>query len=87
MLLISLINNTWTRVKHWEEVSAQRRQLKDISDQLLKDIGLSRVDAEREASRPFWDDSADRDVSLRKRCGSIDKKAAECCANKCCSQS
>jgi uncharacterized protein YjiS (DUF1127 family) len=67
MLFISLINNAWTQVKHWREVSAQRRQLKNICDHLLKDIGISRVDAEREASRHFWDDSTDWDVSLHKR--------------------
>ncbi len=67
MLLISFLNNAWSQVKHWREVSAQRHQLKDVSDHILKDIGFSRVDAEREASRPFWDNSANWDVSLRKR--------------------
>jgi hypothetical protein len=38
-----------------------------LSDQLLKDIGLSRVDAEREAGRPFWDHTTGGDVTLRSR--------------------
>ena len=33
----------------------QRRSLLALDDVTLKDIGLSRADAEREASRRFWD--------------------------------
>ncbi|MEM0922004.1 MAG: DUF1127 domain-containing protein [Pseudomonadota bacterium] len=36
-------------------VSAERRHLARLSDRELADIGLDRVDAEREAARPFWD--------------------------------
>jgi uncharacterized protein YjiS (DUF1127 family) len=32
-----------------------RRALLRLNDDQLKDIGLSRADADREASRPFWD--------------------------------
>jgi uncharacterized protein YjiS (DUF1127 family) len=35
-------------------VSRQRRQLAQLSDAQLKDIGITRADAEREASQPFW---------------------------------
>jgi len=35
-------------------VAAQRRALSRLTDDQLKDIGLSRVDALREASKPFW---------------------------------
>jgi uncharacterized protein YjiS (DUF1127 family) len=38
----------------WHERSRQRRQLLSLDDRLLKDIGISRVDAEREAGKPFW---------------------------------
>lgn len=31
-----------------------RRLLLELSDQQLKDIGISRADAYREADRPFW---------------------------------
>lgn len=31
-----------------------RRALRELPDELLKDIGLSRADIEREASKPFW---------------------------------
>jgi uncharacterized protein YjiS (DUF1127 family) len=34
--------------------SESRRALADLDDRLLRDIGLDRVDARREASKPFW---------------------------------
>ena len=36
------------------ELMRSRRQLRGLSDELLHDIGVSRCDAEREASKPFW---------------------------------
>jgi uncharacterized protein YjiS (DUF1127 family) len=50
----------WTRraielVLDWQDVARQRRALLALNERLLKDIGISRADAEREASRPFWD--------------------------------
>ena len=32
----------------------QRRDLAALSDHFLRDIGLSRVDVEREISKPMW---------------------------------
>ena len=43
------------RFTAWLEVRRQRRHLLSMSDSMLRDIGLSRADAEREAGRPFWD--------------------------------
>ncbi len=43
-----------SRLLAWSEIARQRRELLRLDDKLLKDIGLSRADAEREASRPFW---------------------------------
>jgi len=37
------------------EKRRSRRVLRDMSDHQLKDIGLSRADAAKEAARPFWD--------------------------------
>lgn len=31
-----------------------------LDQRMLKDIGISRAEAEREASRPFWSDGIDR---------------------------
>ena len=36
-------------------VANQRRALRELDDQQLRDIGLTRADALREAGRPFWD--------------------------------
>ena len=32
-----------------------RHDLRDLDDRMLKDIGVSRLDIEREVRRPFWD--------------------------------
>jgi uncharacterized protein YjiS (DUF1127 family) len=55
----------WTRraielVLGWQEVARQRRALLKLDERLLKDIGITRADAEREASRPFWDPAQER---------------------------
>ena len=39
----------------WYEVAQQRRALRTMSAEMLKDIGVSRADAMCEASRRFWD--------------------------------
>jgi uncharacterized protein YjiS (DUF1127 family) len=38
----------------WHQRVRQRRQLARLDDGLLKDIGLTRCDAEMEAAKPFW---------------------------------
>ena len=44
----------WKILELWQERSRQRRQLLELDDRLLKDIGVSRADVEREAYKPFW---------------------------------
>ena len=41
-------------VKLWRQRQAQRRQLTQLPDFMLKDIGITRVDARQEADKPFW---------------------------------
>lgn len=36
-------------------IARQRRELASMDDHMLRDIGLSRDEAEREASRSLWD--------------------------------
>lgn len=36
-------------------LARQRRSLRDLSDETLRDIGLTREQARNEAARPFWD--------------------------------
>ena len=38
----------------WAERRRQRRALMKLSDAMLKDIGLGRGEAVREAMKPFW---------------------------------
>ena len=46
------------RIKQYRETYYSRRLLRNLDAHALKDIGLSRADAIREAGRPFWDNSA-----------------------------
>jgi uncharacterized protein YjiS (DUF1127 family) len=41
-------------------VARERRALLELSDDALKDVGLSRADAYREGTRSFWDLPVDR---------------------------
>ncbi len=38
----------------WQERARGRRALASLDDHLLRDIGLSRADVERERVKPFW---------------------------------
>ena len=42
------------RLATWTERRRQRRALEALPDHLLSDIGISRVDADHEAEKPFW---------------------------------
>ena len=41
-------------LKLWNRRYRTRKQLKELSPHLLRDIGLSPFDAEVEAQKPFW---------------------------------
>jgi uncharacterized protein YjiS (DUF1127 family) len=53
-----LIASTRSTVGRWFARSRQRRALREIAERndfhLLKDIGVSREEALREANKPFW---------------------------------
>ncbi len=38
----------------WHARAAQRRRLLALDDRMLSDIGISRADAWKEGSKPFW---------------------------------
>jgi uncharacterized protein YjiS (DUF1127 family) len=38
----------------WQERARGRRALAYLDDHLLRDIGLTRADVERESMKPFW---------------------------------
>ena len=44
----------WATVVVWLERYRARHQLKCLDARLLADIGLTREQAEAEASKPFW---------------------------------
>ena len=41
-------------VMQWHGRTVQRRQLSELNERLLNDIGVTRIDACRESSKPFW---------------------------------
>ncbi|MCO7244693.1 DUF1127 domain-containing protein [Halomonas sp. Mc5H-6] len=48
---------TWReRLYRWRQLRHERNTLRYLSDDMLKDIGLSREAVRRESRRPFWDD-------------------------------
>ena len=42
------------RFESWRERRYERRQLMKLDDRMLRDIGISRADAEFEYRKPFW---------------------------------
>ncbi|HEY0286854.1 MAG TPA: DUF1127 domain-containing protein [Pseudomonas sp.] len=40
----------------WLQLHRERMALASLSDDALKDMGLSRADIQQEVERPFWDD-------------------------------
>ena len=38
----------------WQKRARDRRQLQSLSDNMLRDIGLTRADVFAEAAKPFW---------------------------------
>lgn len=49
-----------TQLRRWRQLSRDRTELARLSDDCLRDIGLSRADVCRESVRPFWDDPLKR---------------------------
>lgn len=44
----------WALVLIWRQRARQRRQLAELSDRQLSDIGIDRLQAAQEAGKPFW---------------------------------
>ncbi len=66
MMLFRLVGKIVTKILFWREVATRRALLGSLSDELLKDIGISRAEAVREASRPFWDTAPAEDGLYRR---------------------
>ncbi|MCY4311751.1 MAG: DUF1127 domain-containing protein [Rhodospirillaceae bacterium] len=41
-------------IPEWRQRGEERRQLLELDERLLKDIGVSRAEAMEEARKPFW---------------------------------
>ena len=54
--MIGVGANVMRVLKKWRERREQRREMGRLSDRMLADIGLSRLDASRESNKPFWQD-------------------------------
>ena len=50
------LSRATAQLKRWRQLSRDRAVLARLSDDCLRDIGLSRADVMLESSRPFWDD-------------------------------
>jgi uncharacterized protein YjiS (DUF1127 family) len=47
---INLLDTAWLCAARWR----QRRALEELDPRLLRDIGVTRTEANREARMPFW---------------------------------
>ena len=55
-LLAADARRSWSLIKAWDKRSRQRNEIKNLSDDILNDIGVSRTEINREAYKPFWKD-------------------------------
>lgn len=44
----------WAKLRDMRAVSVQRRQLRELDDHLLADIGITRKEATAESGQPPW---------------------------------
>jgi uncharacterized protein YjiS (DUF1127 family) len=52
--LLHVLARAASEIREWRRRSRDRRALAAMSDRSLRDIGLTRYDADWEASKPFW---------------------------------
>jgi uncharacterized protein YjiS (DUF1127 family) len=52
--ILRLAGRLAARLDTWAARSRQRRALSELTDDALRDIGLSRYDVVRESTKPFW---------------------------------
>lgn len=54
-------------IVRWDQLARQRRELSNMDDMMLKDIGISKADAERISNRRFWDDPIKKNENIDSR--------------------
>ena len=50
-----MLTRALAQVRIWIERSRQRHALAELDDRLLRDVGITRWHAKREAARSYWD--------------------------------
>jgi uncharacterized protein YjiS (DUF1127 family) len=53
---IHVVSDLLHKFSRWYELHRERELLASLSDEALKDIGMSRADVEFESVKPFWSD-------------------------------
>lgn len=51
----ALLRDPLSALRLWSTIASERRDLAELDDRLLRDIGVARDDALQEAQRPFWE--------------------------------
>ena len=51
---LQLLSGLARLLAEWEHRARDRNKLAEMPDHLLKDIGISRSDAEQESRKPLW---------------------------------
>ena len=49
-----LLPNLFSRFRAWRERARSRHLLLELDDRMLRDVGLSRSDVDRECTKHFW---------------------------------
>ena len=55
--VIEFLSKVTIKYKHYQHLHKSRKRLNALSDDLLKDIGVSRSEAIKEAEKYFWQDN------------------------------
>jgi uncharacterized protein YjiS (DUF1127 family) len=50
-----VVSRLWKGMTTWRNRSVMRQHLLNMNDHMLQDIGLTRSDAMREATKPAWE--------------------------------
>ncbi|KAA0012650.1 DUF1127 domain-containing protein [Billgrantia pellis] len=50
------VTGVMRRLRRYNQLWRERRQLQALPDELLRDVGLSREQVRRESRRHYWDD-------------------------------
>ncbi len=52
--IASLLVATWDKLLLWQYRAQERHNLARLDERMMKDMGISAADIERELSKPFW---------------------------------